>query len=108
MTDTASVATPFTLHGGQSSTFTDTVPGALSVTELQTPGFVVAGITCVDSDPNGVASEVNLLQRTALIRLDPGETVACTFENEASPTALDRDDQPPMGEQRLFLPNLAR
>ena len=36
----------------------------------------------MDSDANGTPSDDDMRSKTAIIHLDPGETVECTFTNE--------------------------
>ena len=56
--------------------------GAYSVTEQTPPGDTLTGLTCTDSDANGVPSTGDVASSTATINLDPGETVRCTYTNQ--------------------------
>ena len=72
----------FTLDSGQEQTFTNQPVGQYSVAEQTPPGDMLAGLTCTDSDANGVASTGDVAASTATINLDPGETVRCTYSNQ--------------------------
>ena len=72
----------FTLDSGQEQTFSNQPVGQYSVAEQTPPGDVLTGLTCTDSDANGVPSTGNLAASTATINLDPGETVRCTYTNQ--------------------------
>ncbi|MEZ0395424.1 MAG: hypothetical protein ABWK53_03195 [Anaerolineales bacterium] len=61
-----------------SQTFANQMSGAYTVTEAASAGWTLTGLLC--TDPDG-GSTVNPLTRTAVIDLDPGETVTCTFTN---------------------------
>ena len=56
----------------------------------------LADIVCVDSDAGGTPSGSDLSAATAVIHLDPGETVECTFTNNARFSGI------------LFLPIISR
>ena len=79
------IATPatFDLNGGGEQRFDNVLPGQYTVQETALPdGSGLAQITCVDSDANGTPSGSDPNAATAVIHLDPGETVECTFINE--------------------------
>ena len=73
----------FTLDSGQEQTFINQPVGRYIVTEQTPPGDKLTGLTCTDSDANGVPSTGNVAANTATINLDPGETVRCTYTNQA-------------------------
>lgn len=55
----------------------DLEPGTYTTTEVDpAPDFDVTAVACDDDDSSGDAST-----RTAVVNLDPGETVRCTFTN---------------------------
>jgi hypothetical protein len=56
-------------------------PGEYHVQEELAGGWLLSGLTC--NDPDG-GSAVSLLDRRAIIDLDPGETVICTFTSTRS------------------------
>jgi uncharacterized repeat protein (TIGR01451 family) len=62
-----------------------TIPGLASgiytVTESLAPGWTLTSIACVDADGG---TTTNLLLRSAVIDLDPGENITCTFVNGAT------------------------
>jgi hypothetical protein len=55
--------------------------GTYTVTESLTPGWTLASIACVDADGG---TTTNLLLRSAVIDLDPGDNITCTFVNGAT------------------------
>ncbi len=66
--------------------------GAVTVTQAQTPGWTTSSITCVEEAmidlPNLPNSTVNVINRTANIYVEQGETVTCTFvSEELAPTS---------------------
>ncbi|MDR3643417.1 MAG: hypothetical protein P4L74_07405 [Candidatus Doudnabacteria bacterium] len=66
-----------TASGLGSKTFSGLTPGVYTVTEpADQKGWSLTGLTC--SDPGGNSQANN---RSAIIRLAPGETVTCTFTN---------------------------
>jgi hypothetical protein len=91
VTDPAGSAGSFTFTGtaagsigdGQTITVNNLAPGTYTSTEANpTPAFDLTGISCNDG-ASATASTVNLGTRTATFKLDPGETVTCTFTNRA-------------------------
>ncbi len=72
----------FSLDSEQKETFVELPVGQYSVTEQTPPGDTLTGLTCTDSDANGVASTGDVASQTATINLDPGETVRCTYTNQ--------------------------
>ena len=78
----------FTLNDNGSKTVPNLAPGTYAVSENDPSGlnYELSGLTCVDGDPNGVASTQDVASRTATINLDPDETVICTFTNTEDDT----------------------
>ncbi len=78
----------FTLNDNGSKTVPNLAPGTYAVSENDPSGlnYELSGLTCVDGDPNGVASTQDVASRTATINLDPDETVTCTFTNTEDDT----------------------
>lgn len=76
-----------TIGDGGSITVTDLVPGTYTSTEADpTPDFDLVSIVCDDAaGPTDSTGSVST--RTATFRLDPGETVTCTFTNRQRGTA---------------------
>ncbi len=68
----------FSLTGGQSRTMPDLGPGRYDVAETLPPGWQLTRITCVDPDGG---STFELATSSAIIDLDAGEDVTCTFLN---------------------------
>jgi hypothetical protein len=64
--------------------FVSVPPGTYSVTETDpAPAYDLDNIFCEDSVTGGTASITDVGSRTAIINLDPGETVSCAFDNFA-------------------------
>ena len=60
-------------------TYTDLVPGNYTLRELLPSGWSLTDLTCSgDTDDD---SEISLGNRTAVVHLDAGEEITCTFEN---------------------------
>jgi plastocyanin len=77
--NTAGVRTAafFQLQDGETRTFANQPPGLYNVKEFDPgPGYRLTAIRCDDQDSLG-----DLATRTATIRVAPGETVRCIFEN---------------------------
>ena len=72
----------FSLDSGDDKTFINQPVGEYTVTEQTPPGDTLTGLTCTDSDANGVPSTGEVASSTATINLDPGETVRCTYTNQ--------------------------
>ena len=72
----------FSLDSGDEKTFINQPVGQYSVSEQTPAGDTLTGLTCTDSDANGVASTGDVASSTATINLDPGETVRCTYTNQ--------------------------
>lgn len=70
-------------------------PGSYTVTEGLVPGFTLSAIVCDDGDSTGDTGT-----RTATAALAPGETVTCTFVNQAVPTLAE---VPTLGEWAALL-----
>jgi uncharacterized cupredoxin-like copper-binding protein len=69
------------ISDGQQITVNNVVPGTYSSTESDpTPGFDLTNISC-DDGGSATPSLTNLGTRTATFKVDPGETVKCTFTN---------------------------
>jgi len=89
VTDPAGAPGSFTFTGtasgsiGSGGTITvgNLVPSTYTSTEADpTPAFDLTGITC-DDGSSATPSTVSVGTRTATFKLDPGETVTCTFTN---------------------------
>jgi hypothetical protein len=66
---------------GGTITVNNLAPGTYTSTEANpTPAFDLTGIVC-DDGASATASSGSLATRTATFKLDPGETVTCTFTN---------------------------
>ncbi|MCB9107430.1 MAG: hypothetical protein H6633_24715 [Anaerolineales bacterium] len=81
--------------------FDDLKPGDYSVTEADpVPNFDFTNLECSDEEDQNGASSVD--GRTASIKLDPGETVTCTYTNTERGMARvvkTVNNQPPTGDQ---------
>ncbi|MCL4295825.1 MAG: S8 family serine peptidase [Anaerolineae bacterium] len=70
----------------------DVIPGTYTVTEGDpTPAFNLTSLTCDDANSSGHVGE-----RTATFRVDPGETVKCTFVNTQANPAIAIDKSGPV------------
>jgi len=75
-------ASPFNIDAGTEEFFLDVVPGSYLITESDpTPAYDLDNIICVDGAGNVVDSTVDVDAREATVNVDPGETVACEFNN---------------------------
>jgi hypothetical protein len=68
-----------------SQVFLDRAPGSYTVTETVPSGWALGSIVC-DGDADG-GSSVSLATATVTIDLDPGESIACTFQDTELPPA---------------------
>jgi len=100
-TDNIEAPNAFTLDHGENKVFNNVAPGAYSVTELDpaADGYALSNLVCVDGDPFGIPTIVNLGTRTATINVDPGETVTCTYTNVPLPgtVVINKLTLPPGG-----------
>jgi uncharacterized repeat protein (TIGR01451 family) len=62
-------------------TFGNLAAGTYTVTESATPGWTLASINCNDADGGTTTS---VAARNAVIDLDPGQNITCTFVNGAT------------------------
>ena len=95
----------FTLDDLNSKVFESVEHGSYTLTEAepQALGYELTNISCVDGDPNGVASTVDVGARTATINVDSGETVQCTFFNAEDETVvIEKRTLPPGGSGFTF------
>lgn len=78
----------FALGDGDVQTFVAVTPGTYTIAENDPSflpgGFFVAQVTCDDLDSTGAAAS-----RTATVRVLAGETVTCTFVNQAQPAVSE-------------------
>lgn len=78
----------FTLNDGQTEEMLAVVPGIYTVSENDpAPGAILIGLVCNDGS-SAVPSTYDVGTRTATIRLEPHETVECTFTNHLLPLAM--------------------
>lgn len=87
-----------------SQVFPDLTPGSYDVSELVPDGWNLSHIDCVDPDRGSSVDAA-----TASIDLDSGETVVCTFTNEAQPGTIiiKKVTDPEGGEGFSFADNIA-
>lgn len=75
----------------------DLDPGTYTTTEVNpAPNFDVTAVRCDDQE-RGLASSGDAQTRTAVINLDVGETVNCTFTNTQRATAVVVSETEPAG-----------
>jgi len=67
----------FSLDAGRSEVFRNLEIGDYEVTEVVPDGWVLAGVLCTGGDSD-------LTDDGVIIHLDPGESITCTFTNEAA------------------------
>ncbi len=79
-TDNIETPNAFTLNDGQNKTFLSVLPGSYVVTEDPQQDSFLSALRCDDGASQN-PSTVDLAAREANIKLDPGETVICTFTN---------------------------
>ena len=71
----------FALDDDDVKTVTDVAPGSDSISEDDpTPGYDLTDLTCTDGQ-SATPSTTNVDTRTAVVNLDPGESVRCVFTN---------------------------
>ncbi len=76
--------TPGSIADGGLLTATALKPGTYAATQSDpSPAFSLTSISCTDS-ASGAASTGDVGTRTATFRLDPGETITCSFVNTKS------------------------
>ncbi len=83
-TSTIGGAAAFTLNDGQNRTISDVPTGTYAVIEDAPAGGGSTTVSCIDPDSGTTVSSGT---RTATVDLDAGETVDCTFTNQASAPA---------------------
>jgi methionine-rich copper-binding protein CopC len=93
-TQTITAPTSFLLDSGGSKSFTNVPADSYEVAAVPPAEWRVASVTCIDPDNGSTTSGA-----TAVIDLDAGETVSCTFAHRQA-TAQNRT--------QLFLPFVAR
>ncbi|MCB0088967.1 MAG: hypothetical protein KDE54_13735, partial [Caldilineaceae bacterium] len=81
-TDNIAAPNTFTLDDNGSKSFLNVPAGSYTVTEDAVADTFLSSLRC-DDDASATPSAVNIVTRTATIKLDAGETVTCTFTNSA-------------------------
>ena len=87
-------------NGSGSKTFNNVPAGTYTVDELNLPANYDGQLFCADSNASGQASTVAAL--TGTIRLDPGETVTCTYTNTERGTIVIDKVTTPSGDPNPF------
>jgi plastocyanin len=94
------VASPFSLSDGQSKTFSKVVPGTYSVTESDpTTAFDLESLDC---DDDASATPSTTAGRVATVKVDPGETVTCTYTNKQRGSIIIKKETDPDGASGSF------
>jgi hypothetical protein len=110
-TEPANEAGSFTFTGVPTGTLTtesplvvaDLPPGTYTTTQIDpAPDFDVTAVTCDDGDSDTTSSG-DPQTRTAVVNLDPGETVTCRFTNTQRATAVVVVQSEPDGVAGNFL-----
>lgn len=92
-----------TEEGTGSQTFVDVTPGSYTVSEDDTlPEYLSRIVECTDGANNVVNSGVDGPTQTGLIKVDPGETVTCVFENTQTATVIVDKVTVPAGDMTEF------
>ena len=95
--------TPFTINTTPPSFtnqqgFSDVLPGSYAVTETDpSASFALKSVQCVDGAGSTTSSSpaTPVVQTSATVNVDPGETVVCTFNNSKKGTiVIVKDAQP--------------
>jgi len=108
-TTTPAGGTGFTFSGDVSGTIGDQgtistdnlVPGTYTSTEAAKSGWDLTSISC-DDGQSTTASSGSVSTRTATFKLDPGETVTCTFANTQRGTIVIKKRTSPRGIDQAF------
>ncbi|MGN6607629.1 MAG: prealbumin-like fold domain-containing protein [Jatrophihabitans sp.] len=77
------------------------VPGTYTSTESDPTGFDLTNISC-DDGSSATPSSGSVATRTASFKLDPGETVTCTFTNTQRGTIIVKKLTDPAGSSGTF------
>jgi hypothetical protein len=70
-----------------SETFTEVLAGVYSIQEVIPPGWESADIICENDDDEGTVIDLEMAE--AMIDLDPGEDITCTFFNYDAPVTIE-------------------
>jgi plastocyanin len=94
------VTSPFTLSDGGSQAFSKVIPGTYTVTEADpAPAFDLESLDC-DDDASATPSTTS--GRVATIKVDPGETVTCTYTNKQRGSIIIKKETNPDGASGSF------
>jgi uncharacterized repeat protein (TIGR01451 family) len=89
------------IKDGGTITVPNLVPGTYSSTEAAAAGFDLTNISCDDAN-SANASSGNTGTRTATFKVDPGETVTCTFTNTKQAEISVKKVTDPSGDPATF------
>jgi Tol biopolymer transport system component len=90
-----------TIADGQTITVPGLAPGTYSSTETVPSGWDLASISC-DDGQSASASSGDVATATATFRLDPGETISCTFTDDKRGTIVVKKQTQPAGAAGSF------
>jgi plastocyanin len=94
------VTSPFTLSDGGSQAFSKVIPGTYTVTEADpAPAFDLESLDC-DDDASATPSTTS--GRVATVKVDPGETVTCTYTNKQRGSIVIKKETNPDGASGSF------
>jgi len=86
------------IGAGQQIIVDNVSPGTYAVTEALLAGWNLTGITCDDANSSG-----DIATRTATFRVEPAETVTCTFSNDQQgSTIIVKKQTQPTGAPDTF------
>ncbi|MBO1268557.1 DUF11 domain-containing protein [Arthrobacter cavernae] len=92
-----------TNEGTGNQAFMDVLPGSYTVSEDNAfPAYLSRVLSCSDSVAGGTASSIDGPSKTGNIKLDPGETVTCVFENTQTATVIIDKKTVPAADPALF------
>ena len=90
---------PFTLTDGESTTADSLAPGTYTVTQSVLAGWDLTQISCVDPDGGTTFDPAT---GTAVLDVDPGEQVACTFVDTERGSVTISKETDPAGSTQQF------
>ena len=89
------------IGNGESITVGNLVPGTYTSTETALTGWDLTGLSC-DDGASATPSTVSLADAKATFKLDPGETITCTFTNTQRGHIIVKKITDPTGSSQSF------
>src|SRR5207302_10932627 len=91
-----------TIHNAQTITVNSLAPGTYTATETAKTGWPPSSPTGHDGS-SATASSGDTNTRTATFKVDPGETVTCTFTNSKQGSIIVKKLTNPSGDAATFV-----